>query len=270
LKTARVSADGQTLLFASQNKLTAYDNQGTAELYRYHAGEGISCVSCVPTEAAPTGTPGFGSIGLSTITPSEWSYTLSRNLSTDGNRVFFETTDALVAADTNGADGCPSVGPAQGKYRVCRDVYEWEAEDTGSCKAPEAREGGCTYLLSSGKSPDASYLLDASATGDDVFLATRDPFVRQDGDQLYDVYDAHHEGGLRAQNEVPVICTTRDSCGPASTPPPPTESPGTASFAGPGDPKPKHGRKHKKAHKHKAHKQGKKKHRANQNGRAGR
>ena len=34
-KTARVSPDGSTLLFRSQEKLTDYDNEGTPELYRY-------------------------------------------------------------------------------------------------------------------------------------------------------------------------------------------------------------------------------------------
>jgi hypothetical protein len=36
-KTARVSPDGQTLLFRSQEKLTPYENAGTPELYRYPA-----------------------------------------------------------------------------------------------------------------------------------------------------------------------------------------------------------------------------------------
>ncbi|HXS33590.1 MAG TPA: hypothetical protein VN758_07460, partial [Solirubrobacterales bacterium] len=187
LKTARVSADGQTLLFRSKNQLTAYPNEGTPEFYRYHQGEGISCVSCNPTGEAPAGPATLGGIRLETVAPVEWSFTLSRNLSEDGNRVFFETPDALVGADTNGLGGCPFVGPEQGKYQICLDAYEWEAAGTGSCPVDEAG-GGCIYLLSSGKSQDASYIFDASASGDDVFIATRSPFVRQDQDQLYDVY----------------------------------------------------------------------------------
>jgi hypothetical protein len=270
-KTARVSADGQSLLFRSQHQLTTYDNKGTPELYRFHLGKGISCVSCNPSGEAPTGTASLGSIGLSTTFPTEWSYVLSRNLSSDGNRVFFETTDALVGADTNGVGGCPSVGPEQGKYRICLDAYEWEAQGTGTCKE-DIQGGGCLYLLSTGTSSDASYIFDASVSGDDVFLATRSPLVRQDQDELYDVYDAHREGGLAAQNAVPVQCEG-EACKKAVTAPVPFESPGTSSFVGPTDPKPKHGRHSgKKARHHKGKKGGKKKHRraAKTSGRAGR
>ena len=44
-KTAFVSADGQTLLFRSQEQLTAYDNEGAAELYRFRGGRGGSAAS---------------------------------------------------------------------------------------------------------------------------------------------------------------------------------------------------------------------------------
>jgi hypothetical protein len=269
-RTARVSANGSTLLFRSQQQLTPYENEGTSELYRYRVGEaGFICVSCNPSGEAPSGLPKFGSIRLSALFPAEWSSTLSRNLSADGDRVFFETTDALVGEDTNGAGGCPLVGPAQGKYRICLDAYEWEAAGSGSCPAG-ALGGGCIYLLSTGKSPDASYIFDASASGDDVFFATRSPLVRQDQDQLYDVYDAHVDGGLAGQNQVSLPCEGLDSCHPDQGPPPPAfESPPTASFAGPANPKPKGAhkkhRKHRKRAKHKHHRRA-----SHKSGRAGR
>ena len=56
-KTAELSADGRALLFLSQEKLSSYDNEGTPELYLYRSGQGISCVSCNPTGAPPTGSP---------------------------------------------------------------------------------------------------------------------------------------------------------------------------------------------------------------------
>jgi hypothetical protein len=253
-KTARVSSDGQTLLFRSKGRLTAYNNEGTPEFYRYRAGGEIVCISCDPTGAVPTGTPSLGSINLSTDFPTEWGYQLSRNLSTGGNRVFFETPDALVAADTNGAGGCPLVG--NGKYWICLDVYEWEAAGSGSCPT-NAPGGGCVYLLSSGKSADASYIADASASGDDVFLITRSPFVRQDQDQLYDVYDAHVEGGLASQNQVAHECEG-EGCKGAGPAPPAFASPGSAGFVGPADPKPRHphkkqGKRKGKKHQHKKH-----------------
>ncbi|HXS32385.1 MAG TPA: hypothetical protein VN758_01260 [Solirubrobacterales bacterium] len=271
-RTSRVSADGNTLLFRSQNRLTAYDNKGTPQFYLYRAGEGIVCVSCNPTGESPIAPPSLGSITLAALTPviSESHYVLSRNLSADGSRVFFETPDALVGEDTNGQGGCPEIGPAQGKYRICLDAYEWEAAGSGSCPA-DAQGGSCLYLLSTGKSPDASYIADASASGNDAFIVTRSQLVRQDEDQLYDVYDTSVGGGLLSQNSIPQICTSLDACHQPTSPAPGFESPGTANFIGPPNPKPKQAKK--KAHKKKVHKKSKHRkqgrHRTNANGRAG-
>jgi len=232
-KTAQVSADGRTLLFRSQRQLSAYDNDDSAELYRYRAGDpGLTCVSCNPTGEAPKGAPRLGSIEIPSILliPDPAS-TLSRNLSADGNRVFFETTDALVGADTNGLKGCPEVGTFQVRFPTCQDVYEWEANGTGSCQS----EGGCFYLLSTGKSPVASFFADASASGDDAFLITRSGLVGQDRDQSYDVYDTRVGGGLAAQNQQSPVTCEGDACKPGLAPPPAFEAPQTPHFKGSGN-----------------------------------
>ena len=233
-KTARASANGDTLLFRSQSKLTPYDNEGVPELYRYRVGQGIGCVSCNPTGEAPAGLPDLGSVALSNQSPTASSFSLSRNLSADGDRVFFETTDRLVAEDTNGQGGCPLVGSSNGHYRVCMDAYEWEAQGTGSC-SEDVQAGGCLYLLSSGTSDDASYLADASASGNDAFLITRSALVPQDGDQLYDVYDAQLGGGLASQNQPPAPICEAEACKEAPHTPPGAESPGSESFHSPGN-----------------------------------
>ena len=67
--------------------------------------------------------------------------TATRNLSANGNRVFFESPDAMLPADTNGVI----------------DVYEWEAKGEGSCES-ESLNGGCLYLISSGSDPERSSL----------------------------------------------------------------------------------------------------------------
>lgn len=240
-KTARVSSDGSTVLFRSQQKLTAYDNEGVPELYRYRAGDPApTCVSCNPTGGAAGRAPTFGNISLSTVTPPDPAFVLSRNLSANGNRVFFQSTDALVGADTNGEDGCVEEGSASFTFPSCQDVYEWEANNTGSCKS-ETQGGGCLYLLSTGKSTRASFLGDASASGDDVFLITSEPgLVRRDQDQLFDVYDARAGGGLAAQEVPPKVpCETADACHEAAKPGPVFESPGSAAFKGPGNVKQK-------------------------------
>ena len=49
------------------------------------------------------------------------------------------------------------------------DIYEFEQVGSGSCseesRAFDSASGGCHFLISSGKSEDESYLVDASASG---------------------------------------------------------------------------------------------------------
>ena len=112
--------------------------------------------------------------------------------------------------------------------------------------------GGCLYLISTGKDDYPSFFADASANGDDVFFFTREGLVGQDKDELLDVYDARVGGGIAAQNPLAVLpCESTDAChGPIPTPPAEGQ-PTTQTFVGPGNevakPKP-----HKKAKKHKA------------------
>jgi sugar lactone lactonase YvrE len=263
-KTARVSADGQTLLFRSQRQLSAYDNQGTPELYRYQAGDPQpECISCNPTGAAPVGFPALRSINKAPLqaSPSPASI-LTRNLSADGNRVFFETPDKLVASDVNGDGGCEL---ATTGARFCQDVYEWEAKGTGSC-ASEADNGGCLYLLSSGTSSEPSYFGDADEEGDNAFLFTDSSLVKQDSDGVVDIYDARVGGGIASQNHPPdpEPCPGLEACRGGVPQAPVPQSPGSSSFSGPGNPQPckkgkvrKRGRcvkKSRRPHKRKQHK----------------
>jgi hypothetical protein len=257
---ARVSSDGSVLLFRSQRQLTSYSSQGVTELYRYQEGaRAVACVTCNPTGEAPIG-PNyfyFGNISLSALIPSEFTYVLSRNLSSDGNRVFFQTTEALVGTDTNGTDGCSEEGTTQHTFPSCQDVYEWEAQGTGSC-TEDVEGGGCLYLLSTGKSRQASFLADASASGNDIFLMTSDPgLVRQDADQLYDVYDIRSGGGLTSQNQIPAPICEAEGCRAGFSPLPGPPPCGSACFAGPVNPKPT---RHQKKHHRRSKKHGKHRH----------
>jgi sugar lactone lactonase YvrE len=263
--TARVSADGHTLLFVSGNQLTSYDNKGTRQLYRYHLGDpSPTCVSCNPIGVAPVEGVRFGSIHLSFLVPQAPVPVFTRNLSASGDRVFFETTDSLLAADSNGDGGCPQVGPPQGKYSRCLDVYEWEANGSGSCHS-EAQNGGCLYLLSPPNGSETSFFADASASGDDVFLYSRSQLVGQDKDQLMDLYDVRVGGGLTSQNPpTPPVPCEGEACKAGAGAVPLGESPGTERFAGPSNPKPVHkkAKKNKKAKKKRRH-QAKKHHKRN-------
>ena len=258
-KPAAVSSGGGILLLRSKEKLTAYDNEGVSELYRYRSATGeIDCVSCNPTGAAPAGPPLLNSLATLQGVGGPAFPLATRNLSRNGDRVFFETPDALVAADSNGAGGCPLVNGRQS----CLDVYEWEADGAGSCES-ELQDGGCLYLLSGGNTSDPSYFGGASASGDDVSIFTAQPLVNQDKDQLVDVYDARVGGGIAAQNSVPPIPCEGEACKGEAGGATPAPSPGSATFSGPGNPKsPSHHKKkhHQKKHKKKHHQKKTKKH----------
>jgi hypothetical protein len=182
-RTAEVTPDGQSLVFMSNRSLTGYDNRDKGEsldevfLYEANAGE-LRCVSCNPAGVAPVPTEFDsykGVLGAYIPIRSVQSTTYQPQvISEDGSRVFFDSGEPLVAQDTNG----------------WLDVYEWERDGTGSCRASQ----GCIYLLSGGTSPEDSYLLGASANGNDVFIISRAQLLVQDRGDNDVVYDARVGG----------------------------------------------------------------------------
>ena len=211
-QTARVSADGRTLLFRSRRQLTEYASEGVPELYRYSAGDSeLICVSCDPSGAPPTAAPTLGTIAPPARYRSWPAAALTRNLSAGGDRVFFESVEPLVEADHNGDQGCRSVGTFTQEFPACQDVYEWEAPGSGSCRSAIA-DGGCLYLLSGAGEVGPAFFADASASGDDAFIFTAEPLVGQDRDELVDVYDVRVNGGIAAQNEAAPAACSGEAC----------------------------------------------------------
>jgi hypothetical protein len=207
--TSGVSSDGRYAAFMSDRSLTGYDNidvnesggpHADEEVYRYDAQEKrLVCVSCNPSNARPKGMldPRWGHfaegyapfIDYPLIWEGRWlaanipgwtvsdrntsvhqSRYLSNGLGSDG-RMFFNSSDKLVPADTNSFN----------------DVYEYEPDGVGSC----ASATGCVSLLSSGSSPAEAAFLDASENGDNVFLITNAQLTSSDTDDVSDVYDVH-------------------------------------------------------------------------------
>jgi hypothetical protein len=279
LQRAQVSAGGGDLLFASHRPLTGYSNTGPCkragsgefepgpcqEFFLYRpAPHTLICVTCDPSGAPPLGDASLNLLN-SFAAPSATASVLPRAMSSSGDRVFFETPDPLVPADTNGDAGCPVAetsyhGPEASAYPgfnigTCQDVYEWEAVGSGSCTLQSAgSDGGCVYLLSAGTSAEPSYFADASESGDDVFIFTSSRLVGQDKDELRDIYDVKVGGGLAAQNplEAPP-CLSEGECKEVANGPPTPASSGTSSFNGPGNqatPPPPKPKKHKKPKKH--------------------
>lgn len=190
---ARVSADGTRLLFLSDASLTGYDNGGLSEAFLYGPPPGggaavLTCVSCNPTGQRPSGAstiPGAIANGaaLRAYKP--------RVLAAGGARVYFDTFDGIVSQDTN----------------EDRDVYQWEAQGTGSCTKP----GGCIALISNGRAEEGARFIDASTDGADVFFTTDDSLVPGDPGSV-DLYDARVGGGFQVP-PTPIPCVG-DACQP--------------------------------------------------------
>jgi hypothetical protein len=250
-KSSRVSADGRTAMFVSAASLTGYDNQTDCrpsllaefagatpapcyEVYLYSFGSPdgrLVCVSCNPQAGRATsaawlfntvGTRENPSIAFGDFASGLYPLNLPRNLSSDGSRVFFETEEALVPQAMNGVMA----------------VYEWEREGAGSC--PIGRASGCLYLISSGQGDDPSYFAEASSDGNDVLFLTREALVRQDTEELYDVYDARVGGGIEAQNPpaAHVPCVGEACRVPQGSSGGGLGAPASLVFLGPGNPAP--------------------------------
>jgi hypothetical protein len=249
--SAAVSPSGRYLTFMSQRSLTGRENLSAEEgipvqeVFRYDAvTDALDCISCNPSGAAPEAE--IPALQAPVDAQEQWSRaelfvaatlpppnavqlgdtSLYRPRTTlDNGRVFFNAFDSLVPGDSNGQ----------------WDVYQYEPTGVGGCTAASgdaatvATAGGCVSLLSSGTAEEETAFLDASESGDDVFLLTPAQLSAADPDEELDVYDARVDGTaatLPSRSE----CQGESCQAGAGAPDDPT--PGTATFTGPGDLKP--------------------------------
>jgi hypothetical protein len=205
----RVSPDGAYMAFLTETAPTSVTGQATDghfEMYDYSLSSGVvTCASCPPNLATATAD--------ATVRPAVTSgLPILENLAfrphflSDDGQVFFSTAEALVPEDRNSV----------------LDAYEFD---------PATNK---VSLLSSGAGRDPTTFADASSSGNDVFLTTRQRLVTADGDSLVDVYDA------RVGPPLPVSPTTDappcdlDGCQPPASQPPSDDSLGSLFLDGPG------------------------------------
>jgi hypothetical protein len=193
-----ISPSGRYLEMLTAAQLTGFESAGMAEVYVYDAEAGtVSCASCDPAGQPPTESVGLADGGGGSIS-NHYARTML-----DNGRAFFETSQALVPADTNGQ----------------KDVYEWE--------------DGHAVLISSGLGATPSLLEEVSASGDDVFFDTGDQLVPRDTDALVDLYDARVGGGFAGP--APESACVGTGCQGVPPTPPIFATPPSATYSGIGN-----------------------------------
>ncbi len=203
--STRTTPDGTVLVFESRAQLTAYDNDGHTEIYRYDdAAESLLCVSCNPAVEPAVGDARLQQLILTTVS------TVIHNLSDDGSRVFFETPEALVSGDVDGVN----------------DVYEWRAEGGGSSSVALISSGQSSQFsvsestLTTTFGPAPNILLSVTPDGKDAAFLSEDVLVAGAGEGgTPAIYDARVNGGFPPP-AGPGVCV-EEACHPNAGPPAP-------------------------------------------------
>jgi len=189
----RVTPDGLYTAFIANDALdyvhgpTGEVTNGFYEMYVYSATDDtLKCASCPAGGATsnvavqPSVTGGNPTIENVAIRPSFLS---------DDGRVFFSSREQLVPEDVNDV----------------ADTYEYDGAT------------GDLSLLSTGRGTDPAMFADASKSGDDVFILTRQPLVSSDRDELVDLYDVRASGGLPEPALVETPPCQGEDCQPPSS-----------------------------------------------------
>jgi hypothetical protein len=231
-RVAQVTPDGKHLGFESVRELTGYNSgfreeaeRAVPQVFVYAADSAqLTCASCNPT-GAPFSQPD-GAAEEAKVPMSENAQTyVERWISQDGNRVFFNTREPLVPEDTNGVN----------------DVYEWErpaaADEPGNtCTAQSASysavTGGCTFLLSGGEGSSPSVLVDADASGNNVFFEHYGRLGQVEAPVDHkQLYDARVNGGF----PEPSLACSGTGCQGVPPAAPSFATPSSVTFNGTGD-----------------------------------
>lgn len=189
---ARLVDENSVLVFQAAAPIAGFNNADSEQIYRYDVNTNeLGCISCPPAGVHPSSGAYLSAVDQYAAPLGQSIHAAdvindARGVSSNGERVFFDSPDPLVARDTNGQ----------------LDTYEWE--------------NGNVFLISSGTSAEYSLFLDNSESGGDVFFATDDELAEGDNDAGFDVYDARipRPGDTPPPSAVP--CTGDVCQGPPS------------------------------------------------------
>ncbi len=223
-RIARLTPDGHSLVFESILALVEAQGSRSGGVFVYDSeDERVSCASCNPSGVREFGT----AQRADTLLPVSFAGTYApRWVSPDGSRVFFDSTGRPVAL---GADAQAATG-----YEY-ENVYEWQREGVAGCPPSAATgvNGGCIRLLSDGAGSGDSAFVEASVSGDDVFLASREQLDPQALDDHMKLYDARVDGGFPAPGER--VSCVGDACRGALPSSVSVGLVGSAAFSGAGN-----------------------------------
>ena len=189
------SADGTRVIFQSSEPLVASDTDTRMDLYERTAG--VTTLLSV----GPNGGNGAFNAAFSAV-------------SQNGSRVFFRTSEALVASDTDttqdlyerasgvtslistgttGAGGSAVIFDAispDGSAVLFDTAEQLVASDTDTWRDVYRRAGGTTTLVSVGAGDSDALFAGASSDATRVFFTSEAPFAASDFDTMQDVYES--------------------------------------------------------------------------------
>ena len=196
-ESSRVTPDGTVLAFESRAELTNYDPEGHNEIYRYDSdAENLQCVSCNPKGSPAAFEARLAPNGAEFAQGS--AETVINNLSNDGSRLFFETSEGLVRADVDGIN----------------DIYEWHQNGATEELDLISLGSSASYppLFAVPDVPKPNILLAIDPTGANVFFHSLDKLLPQaPGGGGSAIYDARINGGIPSPPS-PVPCSESRPC----------------------------------------------------------
>jgi hypothetical protein len=197
------------LVFESASQLTAYDNDGHQQVYRYDAtADELACLSCVGPGPA-TGHATLQNRYAKEVDPINALTGLHavRNVTPDGETVVFQSEDPLVPEDGNGK----------------QDVYRWHDGELALITTGQSRQDSMLYAIDD----DAS----------DIVVLTAQKLTPADANGgTAALYDVRVGGGFPAATASGPEPCIDDACQGPAAPPPPVSTPASSGVRSGGTP----------------------------------